>query len=314
MIQGNDSFRLVVRRGPQPNQPYELNKDVVTLGRDITNDIVINDPEVSRHHLRLTRSAGGFILEDLGSTNGTFVNGQRLTGQRPLRPGDKLGLGETVTLDYEATASANPTISQQVDGPPAGTMLSAAQRGASMPVQPQSQPVQPAQPSQPYAPPQPSQPYAPPAGASQPANPYAPPQGYPPPGASQGMPPAGASQGVPPQQSGYSYSPTQNPYGQQSAGYSGGANSQPYAAPSMGMPPAVPPGSTGYGEYDPYAVREEGQNNTARIILIGCGALSVICCCSSIIGAVIVDQTCSWASLPIVYPLLQALGYVAVCP
>ena len=41
MMQGSDSFRLIVRRGPQPNQSYELNKDIVTLGRDITNDIVI---------------------------------------------------------------------------------------------------------------------------------------------------------------------------------------------------------------------------------------------------------------------------------
>ena len=102
MMQGSDSFQLIVRRGPQPNQSYELNKDIVTLGRDITNDIVINDPEVSRHHLRMTRGAGGFTIEDLGSTNGTFVNGQRLTGARPLRPGDMVGLGETVTLSYEA--------------------------------------------------------------------------------------------------------------------------------------------------------------------------------------------------------------------
>ena len=82
MQQGNGGFRLVVRRGPQPNQVYELNKDVIALGRDITNDIVINDPEVSRHHCRMTRSTAGYTLEDLGSTNGTFVNGQRLTGSR----------------------------------------------------------------------------------------------------------------------------------------------------------------------------------------------------------------------------------------
>ena len=108
MIQGNDSFRLVVRRGPQPNQVYELNKDIVTLGRDNTNDNTNNDPEVSSHHMRLTRGAGGFTLEDLGSTNGTFVNGQRLTGARPLRDGDMIGLGETVTLGYESGAGVQP--------------------------------------------------------------------------------------------------------------------------------------------------------------------------------------------------------------
>lgn len=111
-MQGNDNFRLVVRRGPQPNQTYDLNKDIITVGRDITNDITINDPECSRHHMRFTRGAGGFTLEDLGSTNGTFVNGQRLTGAKPLSNGDMIGLGETVTLGYElARGPAGATVS-----------------------------------------------------------------------------------------------------------------------------------------------------------------------------------------------------------
>src|SRR5437588_7852558 len=118
-MQSNGSFRLIVRRGPQPNQIYDLNKDIITLGRDITNDIVINDPEVSRHHGRLTRGGGGYTLEDLGSTNGTFVNGQRLSGARPLAGGDVVGLGETVTLSYESTIPA-PEPGQQA------TMISPA--------------------------------------------------------------------------------------------------------------------------------------------------------------------------------------------
>ncbi|NDJ85099.1 MAG: FHA domain-containing protein [Chloroflexi bacterium] len=95
-------FRLVVRRGPQPNQVYELTQDANTIGRDMNNEITINDPEVSRHHCRLTRGPSGFTIEDLGSTNGTFVSGRRLTGSQPLNPGDLIGLGETVTLAYEA--------------------------------------------------------------------------------------------------------------------------------------------------------------------------------------------------------------------
>ncbi len=139
MIQGNDSFRLIVRRGPQPNQVYELNKDIVTLGRDITNDITINDPEVSRHHLRLTRGAGGFTLEDLGSTNGTFVNGQRLTGARPLRTGDMVGLGETVTLAYDmAHAAASP----YGEDPGAGVTAPGMGSRAPSPYAPQQAPVQ----------------------------------------------------------------------------------------------------------------------------------------------------------------------------
>lgn len=124
-MQSTGSFRLIVRRGPQPNQIYELNKDIITLGRDITNDIVINDPEVSRHHTRMTRGAGGYTLEDLGSTNGTFINGQRLTGARPLSSGDLVSLGETVTLAYESTLPASmgenvaPTIMSSIPSAPA---------------------------------------------------------------------------------------------------------------------------------------------------------------------------------------------------
>jgi hypothetical protein len=105
-MQSGGGFRLTVRRGPQPNQTYELTKDILSIGRDITNDITINDPEVSRHHCRLTRGGGGYTLEDLGSTNGTFVNGQRLTGARPLTSGDLIGFGETVSLIYEAASMA----------------------------------------------------------------------------------------------------------------------------------------------------------------------------------------------------------------
>lgn len=134
-MQSGGSFRLTVRRGPQPNQVYELNKDIMSIGRDITNDITINDPEASRHHCRLTRGGGGYTIEDLGSTNGTFVNGQRLTGARPLTSGDLVGMGETVSLIYEAMSMAgyaDPT------GAPAGnqaTMVGASAQDMSAPPQ-----------------------------------------------------------------------------------------------------------------------------------------------------------------------------------
>jgi hypothetical protein len=125
-MQDSSSFRLIVRRGPQPNQIYDLNKGIITLGRDITNDIVINDPEVSRHHCRLTQGGGGYTIEDLGSTNGTFINGQRLTGARPLSHGDMVGLGETVTLAYES-AAAGASVEM---GPGVATMPGSAPPGS----------------------------------------------------------------------------------------------------------------------------------------------------------------------------------------
>ncbi|MEK9164858.1 MAG: FHA domain-containing protein, partial [Chloroflexota bacterium] len=94
-----------MQRGPTPGKSFELVKDVVTLGRDVSSDIVINDSEVSRHHARFTRQGDTYHLEDLGSTNGTFVNSVRVAGGRALVSKDIVGMGETVTLVYEAVVS-----------------------------------------------------------------------------------------------------------------------------------------------------------------------------------------------------------------
>ncbi|MCI0711660.1 MAG: FHA domain-containing protein [Chloroflexi bacterium] len=100
----NIHYRLIIRRGPQPNQSFELAGPTVTLGRDIINDITISDPEVSRQHCHFIKSAEGYTLRDLGSTNGTFVNGERLEGDHPLKNGDRIGFGETVLMSYMAQA------------------------------------------------------------------------------------------------------------------------------------------------------------------------------------------------------------------
>lgn len=165
-MQSSGSFRLIVRRGPQPNQIYELNKDIISLGRDITNDIVINDPEVSRHHCRLTRGGGGYTIEDLGSTNGTFINGQRLTGARPLVGGDMVGLGETVTLGYESTIPA-PEPGQQATmvGASAAPQLPYQQPSYQQP-QPSYQGGYQPQPYSPAPPPPPQYQYQEPAPAT----------------------------------------------------------------------------------------------------------------------------------------------------
>jgi predicted component of type VI protein secretion system len=99
-------YRLTLQQGPTPGKVFDLAKDTFTIGRDVNADVTINDPEVSRTHIRLTAQADGYMIEDLGSTNGTFINGQRVTGSKLLRPGDSLGLGETVVLELSRVADA----------------------------------------------------------------------------------------------------------------------------------------------------------------------------------------------------------------
>ncbi|MCZ7552248.1 MAG: FHA domain-containing protein [Anaerolineales bacterium] len=83
----SQTYQLVMHKGPNPGKIFELVQDELTIGRDITNRIVINDAEVSRKHARLTLQSGAYVIEDLGSTNGTFVDSQRLIGPHMLRPG-----------------------------------------------------------------------------------------------------------------------------------------------------------------------------------------------------------------------------------
>lgn len=96
------SYRIVLRAGPTPGKTFPLDKPEVFIGRDLSNDIVINDPEISRRHSHLVLKNGVYLLEDMGSTNGTSVNGQRLAGLSELHPGDVITLGERVTLAFEA--------------------------------------------------------------------------------------------------------------------------------------------------------------------------------------------------------------------
>jgi pSer/pThr/pTyr-binding forkhead associated (FHA) protein len=106
------NFQLVVRRGPQEGQIFPLTGETMTLGRDPLSDIAIVDPEVSRQHARLTRSAaGGYSIQDLGSTNGTFVDGNRLGGEAvPLRSGQIVVVGSNVTLVFEMLPEQTATV------------------------------------------------------------------------------------------------------------------------------------------------------------------------------------------------------------
>lgn len=98
------SYELVMTSGPTPEKKFALSKQEIIIGRDANADVVINLAEVSRRHSRLRMEPSGYVIEDLGSTNGTFVDGRRLTGPHMLRPGERIQLGEAVTLSYQSTA------------------------------------------------------------------------------------------------------------------------------------------------------------------------------------------------------------------
>lgn len=103
-------YQFVMRAGPNAGKTYPLEQAELTIGRDTVNQIVINDAEVSRKHAKLTLKGNDYFIEDLGSTNGTFVSGQRLSGPRPLKPGELVAFGEGIVLMYEAASDPNATM------------------------------------------------------------------------------------------------------------------------------------------------------------------------------------------------------------
>lgn len=94
-------YELKMRSGPNTGMTFPLEQKEILIGRDLANDITIGDPEVSRRHTRLFMREENFFIEDLGSTNGTFLNGERITNPQQLRVGDVITLGENVVLVFQ---------------------------------------------------------------------------------------------------------------------------------------------------------------------------------------------------------------------
>ncbi len=146
-------YQFVMRSGPTPGATFSLEGDQLIIGRDTASNIAINDAEVSRKHARLTFQGGKYVIEDLGSTNGTFVNGQRLASPVVLKSGDVVSLGEQIVLMYEAMVSD-----------PGATVMSARKSQPRPAPAPAPAPAQ----QQYYAPPPPANvpPTAPPRAAN----------------------------------------------------------------------------------------------------------------------------------------------------
>lgn len=84
---------LVVKKGPLVGQRFALTRGTITLGRDPGSDIFLNDITVSRKHARTNFESSRFVIHDVGSLNGTYVNGKRVE-KSALRQGDELQIGK----------------------------------------------------------------------------------------------------------------------------------------------------------------------------------------------------------------------------
>jgi hypothetical protein len=171
----NISARLVISGVIVANKEYELSTEPVVIGRENANDLVLKDPEVSRRHARVIYQGGRYYVEDLNSTNGTFLNDQRIRGQAPLSHGDVIRLGESIRLTYyrpvaedtEGTFILEEDPENYIPTPPVRQPPAYQPQPQYQPPRPQQQPAfgepsyaRPTPPAEPY---RPAQSFGPPA-------------------------------------------------------------------------------------------------------------------------------------------------------
>lgn len=137
---------FLFRTGPLKGQRYQIRTPVLNIGRADYNDLVIADGSVSTSHAKLQRREGVWVLVDLESTNGTFVDGEKVSGETPIAPGAMVRFGDVQAVfeptdDAMGTAKGGGTKVIEAFKPAAKAPPPAPKASAPAPVPPKAPPV-----------------------------------------------------------------------------------------------------------------------------------------------------------------------------
>ncbi len=108
-----ETAMLLVVEGPSPGKRIFMEKPELLIGRDAECDLVIPDRQVSRQHARISLQGDGYILEDLGSKNGTFINGRELVEPYALQDGDEIQVAFCCKLAFVGAEATAPVILEE---------------------------------------------------------------------------------------------------------------------------------------------------------------------------------------------------------
>jgi ABC-type multidrug transport system ATPase subunit/pSer/pThr/pTyr-binding forkhead associated (FHA) protein len=128
---------LVIKEGPSAGKTYPLEGGEILIGREPSSTLQIDSPGVSRKHARLIFQNNQYLLEDLGSSNGTFVNGERISKSWSLKNGDIISLGRMIQLEYQVALP--PVSTTMIEGElplVGGTIIEEAPQEPFIPIQP----------------------------------------------------------------------------------------------------------------------------------------------------------------------------------
>jgi len=116
MIRG-ESPMLVMKAGAATGQKWAIERDIVVIGREESCDVALPERPVSRQHAEIRRDGNRYLLRDLGSKNGTFLNGQEIDGPVPLQDGDEIQIALRVKLLFVGVDATVPLMLDDTKGP-----------------------------------------------------------------------------------------------------------------------------------------------------------------------------------------------------
>ncbi len=106
-------IKILLKYKQKVLKTFEIDKDEITIGRVKSNDIHINNLAVSKHHARIIKNQGNYLIEDLKSTNGTYLNTVRIIS-RYLKDSDVINIGKyTLVVKIKTENDKNPTHSSK---------------------------------------------------------------------------------------------------------------------------------------------------------------------------------------------------------
>ena len=109
---------LIVNYPDRASDTFPLGRLRITIGRSARNDVCIPDPFASRVHAEVRREGDAYVLQDLGSANGTLYNGERVEAALTLTPGGRIQIGETeIVFKDQAAERALPETTIEEDAP-----------------------------------------------------------------------------------------------------------------------------------------------------------------------------------------------------
>ena len=113
--------KLTLLLGRRTMQVYDIDQPKIVVGRDDEADIIIDNPSVSRRHAEMRQEGVGWVVEDLGSSNGTFLHGQKIDGAQAIEAGDEIGFGKfSIVFDKvvgeEAASASHPQAQPAMTG------------------------------------------------------------------------------------------------------------------------------------------------------------------------------------------------------